>query len=132
MQIKTNSVEERNSLLGALLAIGYKWHGANELTTPAQIENRWKFERWPIIDADLLSMTLGGNSSSVTSDYSWSQDADTILKNLSPSLVKKSIRVNQVGDYHAKIDAEGIHVYNTTISFDKFDEIAAAVAKFNE
>ena len=64
--IRTENVEDRKVVLATFLAMGYKWHGSNELNTAEKIEEKYSFRDYPHVvvrDEKCLAGTGLGESS---------------------------------------------------------------------
>ena len=126
--IKTESVDDRATLLGVLYSLGAIFHRSSESLTLEQSLTKY---------TEYLSLRLvkTGSGLSISGvhqdpDVNWSGNPIATLERLKRFTAKdESIRINKVGDYHAKVTKDGIHINGEVISFEKFDEIAAAVTK---
>lgn len=135
LTIAVNNIEDRNALMGVMYAYGAVFHAtvAPGQYTLQKANNSFVdmlYLRLERIDKDLdiCALSVG------IADANFSEDpsaALTLIKDYTKPEVARSVTVNNVGDYNARVKPDGIHIYGQVISFEKFDEIAAAFTKLN-
>lgn len=132
--IKTENPQDARRLLIVLLALTGGQIHAGDITVD-QFVDRYAASH-PLIGLDGTYTDDGkpvfaGWGGRRVADYSYPQDIQKIIDIFSPDSKKVQV-IENVGDYEATVTAEGISVGCQKISLEKFDEIAAAVAKVRE
>jgi len=123
-KIKKGSEISLRALLGALVGLGYKFSDYFE-----DVERYLRKSTYPYV-----LITESGIIDACRENYTeaeiilWPEGFEEII---SVALIK-SIYIENVGKYKAKITAKGIKVGCTSISFEKFNEIAEAVKSFQQ
>jgi len=134
LYIKTNSIEDRNILMGILYSVGAVFHRVSQPGEYDLEKAKNAFRNNLTLSISKKDEGLDIQGLNTTPDANFSTDpakAIELIKEFS-AVDSKSITVKKVGDYEAIVQNDGIHIYGQVIPFDKFDEIAAAVAKLNK
>lgn len=114
---------DRKILLLALIGLGYKWHG--ETSDIAEIDRDYPYSAWSTIRVDTTTKQICGVKDKP--DYQWPEQSEEVLGSLDNSHV-----IYNVGDYTAVVGPKGIQIGCQFVTFDKFEEIAKAVAKIKQ
>jgi hypothetical protein len=124
--IHTDAAKHRTVLLSILMKMGAKWHNDADYTV-SYVDEKYSWDNYPVVMLD-EDMEISGNPSDYRHvTHLFPQDSYIILADLSDQ--SAPIVIEGVGDYSARVYKDHLMVGCQTISWEKFDEIAAARAK---
>ncbi len=142
LTIQTNTKEDRDALMGVLYSYGAVFHQSVSPGLYSLKDANAAFTDMLILRLEFLGgkLDICGMGSLVTKfDVNFSTDTGRAIalikeyiKEVTKPIEPVSILVKDVGDYEAEVKEDGIHIYGQVISFEKFDEIAAAFQKLND
>lgn len=134
LNIQTDTLADRSILMGILYSVGAIFHLNSEPGVYTLEKAKDAYTGTLTLSVDKTDKGLDISGWNTTPDANFSTDPAKALELIKSfaAVAPTSILVKEVGDYEALVQKDGIHIYGQVIPFDKFDEIAAAVAKLNK